>query len=98
MEIKNINGDILDSKTRLICHQVNCWGKMGSGVALGIAKKWPHVKEKYVKYCGPYIGRHETKKLLGMVQPVKISDEPRQEVMSLFAENNYGYDGKRYTS
>ena len=31
--IKIIDGDLLNSEADIICHQVNCQGKMNSGVA-----------------------------------------------------------------
>ena len=36
--IKIINGDLFDTDANIICHQVNCKGKMGSGVALQVKK------------------------------------------------------------
>ena len=43
--IKIIDGDLFDTDAKFICHQVNCMGKMGSGVALQVRKKFPHVYE-----------------------------------------------------
>ena len=40
--------DILNVKHGIICHQVNCKGKMGAGLALDIRKKWPIVYENYM--------------------------------------------------
>lgn len=34
-----------------IAHQVNCRGKMGSGVALAIKQKYPEVYQKYSEAC-----------------------------------------------
>jgi len=42
-------GDIFDVKTGIICQQVNCMGKMGSGLALAIRNKWPVVYQDYMK-------------------------------------------------
>lgn len=45
-------GNILDSPEEyMIIQQVNCMGKMGKGVALSIAQKYPYVKEQYVDFC-----------------------------------------------
>ena len=38
--IKVINGDLFNSTARFIVHQVNCQGKMGSGVALQVKQKF----------------------------------------------------------
>lgn len=43
MNIKFIEGNLLDSTTDIICHQVNCQGKMSSGVAKAIREKYPKV-------------------------------------------------------
>ena len=40
--------DILNVKHGIICHQVNCKGKMGAGLALDIRKKWPIVYKDYM--------------------------------------------------
>jgi len=42
------NNDILIVKQGIICHQVNCRGKMGAGIALSIRKKWPIVYNEYI--------------------------------------------------
>lgn len=90
MEIKIIEGDLLDSKTDLIVHQVNCRGKMNSGVAKAIREKWPIVFEKYKQLCDAKGQK------IGMCQPVSISDT--QKVINMFSQYDYGYDGKMYTS
>jgi len=95
MEIKNINGNLLDSKAEYILHQVNCQGVMGSGVAKAIKDKWPIVFEKY-KGIVDLADSADGESLLGRVLPVKVSDT--QTVMNLFAQDNFGYDGERYTS
>lgn len=43
IQIKNLN--ILDTKTDVIAHIVNCWHVMGAGVALALRNKWPEVFE-----------------------------------------------------
>jgi len=43
-----IHGDIFGVQQGIICHQVNCMGKMGAGLALSIRKKWPKVYEDYM--------------------------------------------------
>lgn len=44
-----INGDILKAKFGIVCHQVNCRGKMGAGIALKIRKKWPQAYKDYME-------------------------------------------------
>lgn len=90
MEIKIIEGDLLDAKTDLILHQCNMKSKMNSGVAKAIREKWPIVFDEYCKLCSsPFLK-------LGMCQPVSISEN--QKVINMFSQDEYGYDGKMYTS
>lgn len=52
-EIKYIVGDVrepIGEGRKIIAHVVNDLGKMGSGVALAILKKWPVVKERYINW------------------------------------------------
>lgn len=97
MTIKHIDGNLLDSKADLICHQVNCQGAFGSGVAKAVKDKWPVVCDKYKAFCDQKTKEgYSTHDLLGIVQPVKVND--KQRVVNLFAQDKYGYDGERYTS
>lgn len=41
--------NLLDSDAQVLCHQVNCMGVMGSGVAKEIKKRWPDVYKEYRK-------------------------------------------------
>lgn len=99
MQIKEINGNLLDSNAELILHQVNCMGAMNSGVAKAIREKWPVVYIEYMKLVNNSIYGSEKsinrEKLLGCIQPVKINDN--QSVVNLFGQLRYGYDGKQYT-
>ena len=95
MEIINVKGNLLNSKAEYILHQVNCQGVMGSGVAKAIKDKWPIVFEKY-KDIVDLANAADGESLLGRVLPVKVNDT--QTVMNLFAQDNFGYDGERYTS
>ncbi len=45
--IKIIDGNLFDTKAKIIAHQVNCRGVMGSGVALQIKERYPYVYEMY---------------------------------------------------
>ena len=106
--IKYIHGSLLDSDCTCICHQVNCQGKMNSGVAKFIREKWPNVYDEYIQnYLEVYdliscaIGKTgaaeaTAKALLKNVQLIPINDN--QFVVNMFAQENYGYDGERYTS
>ena len=89
MNIKFIEGNLLDSKTDVICHQVNCKGKFNSGVAKCIREKYHKVFDQYHKDC--IFG-----KLLGEIGIVQINED--HYICNLFGQDNFGYDGKRYTS
>lgn len=102
-----IKGDLLESDCNYICHQVNCQGKMGSGIAKSIKEKWPIVYEQYVaaykqreaeinEMCSFEYSLDVSETLLGHLQQIKVSD--KQTVVNMFSQQYYGYDGKRYTS
>ena len=52
--IKFINGNILDSEDDMICHQVNCNGVMGAGLAKQIANKFKKVFYDYQSKCSKF--------------------------------------------
>ena len=43
-------GNLLESDMDYICHQVNCQGRMASGIAKSIREKWPEVYEAYMNW------------------------------------------------
>ena len=87
-----ISGNLLDSKEDYICHQVNCQGVMGSGVAKAIRDEWPEVFAEYRSYIDMCFGTP-----LGSVCYAPINNS-NQVVANMFAQSSYGYDGKRYSS
>ena len=92
--IHYIKGDLLETDCDIICHQVNCQGKMNSGVAKAIREKWPVVYENYrTKYEESVWCKRSP---LGDIQIVLV--DTRKIVINLFSQENFGYDGKRYTS
>lgn len=93
--VKHIKCDVLKADADVICHQVNCQGVMGSGVAKQIRDKYPEVFEKYNKFCS-YFDKADTEKMLGMVVPVMVEDNQKL-ICNLFSQNNFGYDGHQYT-
>ena len=97
-------GNLLEAPVDYICHQVNCQGRMGSGIAKQIRERWPIVYEQYIS--GFKAIEEESinwedeldvsEVLLGRLQQIKVNDT--QTVINMFAQQYYGYDGKRYTS
>lgn len=95
--VKHTYGNLLDAKADVICHQVNCQGRMGSGVALQIRKQFPESYEAYLKLCNKCCANPS--KLLGICQMVEVErDDRRFYVANLFGQLGYGYDGRQYTS
>ena len=98
--IRYVKGDITKSDCDIICHQVNCQGAMNSGVAKAIREKWPVVYENYrTKYDAMVMHPHphtQPAQMLGDIQIVLV--DTNQTVVNLFSQENFGYDGKRYTS
>lgn len=88
-------GNLLDAKENLILHQVNCKGKMNSGVAKAIREKWEKV---FVEYTDVIRNNfvNPSSHLLGETQYVYI--DSNKYVVNLFTQDNFGYDGERYTS
>lgn len=84
-------GNLLNAPQKVIAHQVNCQGKMGSGVAKAIRDKYPKVYKDYLTVCKSI----PPKSLRGMAQIIVDSE---RIVVNLFGQEYYGYDGKRYTS
>lgn len=79
-------GNILNVKTGLIAHGVNCKGVFGAGLALQIRKKYPSVYYEYVRK------HQETGWQLGEVQIVDVeeSDTPLK-IANLATQKGYGY-------
>ena len=89
--IKHVKGDIFQSDADVILHQVNCQGVMGSGIAKQVREKYPKVYKEYKELCS----QDEPKNLLGIAQPVQA--DKNTIVVNIFAQKNFGYDGKCYT-
>ena len=115
MSMHHVIGNLLESDCDYICHQVNCQGKMNSGIAKSIREKWPVVYNNYItkyneteKYliaaCGGYeVCPDVSEVLLGDIQLVGLWDnyyatDFHQSVINMFAQQHFGYDGRRYTS
>lgn len=94
MSVQIIRGDLLEADADIICHQVNCQGVMGAGVAKQIADKWPYVKKEYVKFCN---SKKLKQNLLGEVQLVAANGGFQQEgdplILNIFGQLYYGHDG-----
>lgn len=89
--VKIVEGNILDAHEDVTCHQVNCMGIMGSGLAKQIRNKYPEVFIEYYAYCK----RHEIlEQMMGVAQHVKCYDG--KIIANLFGQFRYGTD-RQYT-
>ncbi len=66
-----INGSLLDAKENILCHQVNCLGIMGAGLAFDIRMRYPEVYTAYREYCKL---SNYSSTMLGKVQLVDIGN------------------------
>ena len=62
--IRVINGNIFNGTENILCHQTNCIGIMGGGIALQVRNRFPKVFEEYQRCCL----NHEPSQMLGKVQ------------------------------
>ena len=86
-----VEGDILKSPiSEVICHQTNCIGKFGSGVAGAIRRQYPGAYELYREYVGI-----RGMGAMGTIQPIYMEDG--RLICNMFAQASCGYDGKKYT-
>lgn len=80
-------GDILNTTADVICHQVNCIGIMGSGVALCTRNRYPDVYEEYRNLCIS----NNPKNLLGKVQIVKTHQDYKY-IANCFGQESIGWN------
>ncbi len=90
--LREVTGDILtppsDGQDVIICHQVNCKGVMGAGLAKQIKKTFPNVYQEYYAMCM----RNSPESLLGQVQIVDICCFSNFSVANIFGQLAYGRD------
>lgn len=92
--IKIIEGNIVDAQTDYIIHQVNCQGEMNTGVAKALRDYDEGIYIHYRNVCK--LREFNPELLLGTYDECFIRRK-NQEILSLFAQDKYGYDGKQYT-
>lgn len=89
--IEIITGDLFTTDAQMICHQTNCLGVMGSGVAFQVKEKYPMVYEYYKQRCNLNLPED----LMGYSQIIKVEDN--KWIVNMFAQRNFGYN-KRHTN
>ena len=94
--VKIIDCDLFQSGAEVICHQVNCRGNMGHGIAKQVRERFPHVYDAYKKVCDDANNNHEL--LLGTVCDVPVSDKKGAAIIcNLFGQDNYSGSGFSFT-
>lgn len=79
-------GDILTGNYPIFCHQVNCQGDMGAGLAKQIKEKYPEVYEEY--HADALEGGSD---YLGAILPVTTKDG--RICINMYAQDRYGKKG-----
>ena len=85
--VQYLKGDIFShtDKWDIMCHQTNCQGAFGRGIAATVASKYPRVKEAYVELVAM---KDNKKDLLGTAQLCAIDND--KYIVNLFGQFNYG--------
>ena len=86
-----IEKNLFESNASVFCHQVNCLGVWGSGIAKSMKEIFPDVYEKYRD-----IGVKN--KSLDLLGHTAIIQSDNRYIANMFAQERFGYDGIRYTS
>ena len=86
-----VEKNLFESDAPIFCHQVNCLGVMGSGVAKSVREIFPDVYEQYREICV----KNKYSKLLGNTAIIKTGN---RYIANMFAQERFGYDGIRQTS
>ena len=91
-----VTGDLVkDKQYTMFCHQTNCRGRMGSGIAKQIADTYPIVAARdaqYHKICVTCRGGEHA--MLGTIMGSRTDDG--RVCINMYAQENYGTD-KRQT-
>lgn len=90
--MKIIEKDILTIETGYICHQTNCLGVMGRGLAAQVRTKYPHVFKAYDKLCQDKLSQGAENSLLGTIQVVPVNETPPVRVVNCFSQLKFGGD------
>lgn len=108
MSLHFVKGNLLDADLDYICHQVNCQGRMGSGIAGKIKEKYPEAYNEYILWHNKW--ENEASDVYGCYENGPSGDELmlghilvhaldyNHNIIHMAAQQYYGYDGCRYTS
>lgn len=85
-----VNGDILspvmdfEERPVIVCHQVNCKGVMGSGLAKQVRERFSWVYDVYKKRCEAGLA------CLGQVQVCSVLLEAGYLIVNVFGQDGFG--------
>lgn len=82
--METLIGNLVTGNYDIFCHQVNCMGVMGAGIAKQIKERYPEVYSYYVEKC------KNDSHPLGKIQCVTTSDG--RTCVNIFAQMKYGKD------
>ena len=82
-------GNLVTGNYTVFCHQVNCKGVMGAGLAKQIRNEYPEVYRLYKRHC------EQGYATIGTILPVVTGD--RRMCVNMFAQYSYGRD-RMYTN
>ncbi len=91
-------GNIFLSHAEIICHQVNCRGVMGAGLAREVRTRCPSVYKLYESVCMSHSS--DPSSLLGWAMIVETNDSSGKYIANLFAQDGFRQgpsDTKVYT-
>ena len=88
--VKEIVGDLLTCDANILCHQVNCHGVMGAGVALSIREKLL-TEEQYLEYIQFCVKNRID--ALGKVLTFKVKGRENKYVANCFSQNDWSRSG-----
>lgn len=87
------DGDLFSVTEGVICHQVNCQGVMGSGVAKYFKQRFPTSYKYYLDECNSV-----TDKSLLLGRTLNCYEDSESIItISMFAQEKYGYNGQCFT-
>lgn len=85
-----VTGDLVrDKQYDIFCHQTNCKGRMGAGIARQIAETYPIVRARDAKYhevCVNYRGGERA--MLGTIMGSRTDDG--RLCINMYAQEDYG--------
>ena len=93
--IKIVDGSLLDATEDILCHQVNCQGVMGSGIAFSLRNKYEYLFHAYRSFCRAATIDKTTDIILGRVYYVVCEDN--HIIANIFGQDTYGRGNIVYT-